>query len=99
MRKPKPPETESKSTINIPIKGKDYTVSIKHLRHDTLKFYAENPRVYSALHDAAGDSPTQDEIQECLQAMEHVRELRDDIKENGGLIEPLYVKDITLEVV
>jgi len=85
--------------VEIPIKGKNYTVSIQHLKHDTLKFYPENPRVYSVLHDGAGNTPTQEEIQECLQEMEHVRELRDDIKENGGLIEPLYVKEGTLEVV
>jgi hypothetical protein len=87
------------SMVEIPIKGKNYTVSIQHLKHDTLKFYPENPRVYSVLHDGAGNTPTQEEIQECLQEMEHVRELRDDIKENGGLIEPLYVKEGTLEVV
>jgi hypothetical protein len=59
--------TEAKSTVNIPIKGKDYMVSIKHLRHDTLKFYPENPRIYSVLHDGGGKVPSQDEIQECLQ--------------------------------
>jgi hypothetical protein len=99
MSKPKASPTEAKSTVIIPIKGKDYTVSIKHLRHDTLKFYPENPRIYSVLHDGAGNAPSQEEIQECLEAMDHVRELRDDIRENGGLIEPLYVKEATLEVV
>jgi hypothetical protein len=99
MSEPKTTKPEAKATVNIPIKGKDYTVSIKHLRHDTLKFYPENPRIYSVLHDGGGKVPSQDEIQECLQDMDHVRELRDDIKENGGLIEPLYVKEATLEVV
>lgn len=99
MSEPKTTKPEAKSTVNIPIKGKDYTVSIKHLRHDTLKFYPENPRIYSVLHDGGGKVPSQDEIQECLQDMDHVRELKEDIKENGGLIEPLYVKEATLEVV
>jgi len=99
MSEPKTTKPEAKSTVNIPIKGKDYTVSIRHLRHDKLKFYPENPRIYSVLHDGAGTAPSQEEIQDCLQAMDHVRELRDDIKENGGLIEPLYVKETTLEVV
>ena len=99
MSEPESTKPEGKSTVNIPIKGKDYTVSIKHLRHDTLKFYPENPRIYSVLHDGGGKVPSQDQIQECLQDMDHVRELRDDIKENGGLIEPLYVKETTLEVV
>jgi hypothetical protein len=99
MSEPKSTKPEDKSTVNIPIKGKDYTVSIRHLRHDTLKFYPENPRVYSVLHDGADTAPSQNEIQECLQEMDHVRDLRDDIRENGGLIEPLYVKEATLEVV
>lgn len=87
------------STVTIPIKGKNYTVTIQHLKHKSLKFYPENPRIYSVLHNGAGKAPTQEEIQECLQEMDHVRELRDDIRENGGLIEPLYVKEGTLEVV
>jgi hypothetical protein len=99
MSKPKSTPSENKSTVDIPIKGKNYTVHIRHLRHETLKFYSENPRVYSVLHDGVGTAPSQDEIQQCLQDMDHVRELRDDIKENGGLIEPLYVKEATLEVV
>jgi len=99
MSEPESTKSEAKSTFNIPIKGKNYTVSLRHLRHDTLKFYPENPRVYSVLHAGAATTPSQEEIQECLQAMDHVRELRDDIKENGGLIEPLYVKEATLEVV
>jgi hypothetical protein len=99
MSEPKKTKSESKSTVVIPIKGKEYTVSISFLRHEDLKFYPENPRIYSVLHDGAGTAPTQEEIQACLQEMEHVRELKEDIKENGGLIEPLYVKEETLEVV
>ena len=99
MSKSKSAQPESKSTVVIPIKGKHYTVSICHLRHDTLKFYPENPRIYSVLHDGAGEAPSQEEIQTCLQDMDHVRELKEDIGENDGLIEPLYVKEATLEVV
>src|SRR5262249_48545141 len=38
------------------------------------------------------------EIYEELLEQEHVRELKDDIKLNGGLIDPLIVKDNTFEV-
>jgi hypothetical protein len=99
MSEPKNTRSDPESTVVIPIKGKKYAVSISYLKHEDLKFYPENPRVYSVLHDGAGKAPTQEEIQACLQDMEHVRDLRDDIKENGGLIEPLYVKEKTLEVV
>ena len=57
MSEPKSTQPEAKSTVNIPIKGKDYTVSIRHLQHDTLKFYPENPRIYSVLHDGGGKVP------------------------------------------
>jgi len=99
MSEPKKTKSGPESTVVIPIKGKHYTVSISYLRHDTLKFYPENPRIYSVLHDGGGESPSQEDIQACLQAMDHVRELKEDIKENDGLIEPLYVKEETLEVV
>lgn len=98
MREPKKTQTNADSTVVIPIKGKNYTVSISYLKHEDLKFYPENPRIYSVLHDGAGN-PSQEEIQQCLQVMDHVRELKEDIKENGGLIEPLYVKEQTMEVV
>lgn len=59
---------------------------------DELKFYAENPRVYSALNVAHG-IPDQDEIEELLTNMEHVKQLKLSIEANGGLIDPLIVRD------
>jgi hypothetical protein len=67
------------------------------LQQRTLKFYADNPRVYSVVR-ANGKEPSQEEIQEQLSELEHVRELREDIKRNGGLLEPLLVRDGTLDV-
>lgn len=63
----------------------------------TLKFFADNPRVYSVVR-ANGKVPTQDEIEQQLSELEHVKELREDIKRNGGLLEPLIVRGGTLEV-
>lgn len=99
MSKPKTAISATNSEIQIPIRGEVYTVSVCHLKQETLKFYPDNPRVYSVLHDHDGKIPSQEEIEEHLQTLDHVRELRDDIRENGGLIEPLYVKETTLEVV
>lgn len=99
MSKPKTAISAKNSEIQIPIRGEVYTVSVCHLKQETLKFYPDNPRVYSVLHDHDGKIPSQEEIEEHLQTLDHVRELRDDIRENGGLIEPLYVKETTLEVV
>src|SRR6266567_2290546 len=98
MTKPKADQAATSVPGHITIRGKQYAVSNCYLRQDKLKFYADNPRVYSALHNDSGKAPTQEAIEEHLQTLEHVRELRDDIEENGGLIEPLYVKEDTLEV-
>lgn len=83
----------------IPIQGRNYLVRIQELRQEDLRFYPDNPRIYSVLHNDENHAPSQEEIEECLKGMEHVRELRIDIEENGGLIEPLFVKEKTLEVV
>tara|TARA_R110002124_G_scaffold144122_13_gene309043 strand:- start:11319 stop:11759 length:441 start_codon:yes stop_codon:yes gene_type:complete len=63
----------------------------------SLKFYVDNPRIYSFVR-TEGHFPTQDEILERLLALEHVRELVHDIKTNGGLIDPLIVRGGALEV-
>jgi hypothetical protein len=62
-----------------------------------LRYYVDNPRVYSSLR-SDGQTPSQEEIQECLQDMEHVRILIRDIELHGGLIEPLIVRDGSMEV-
>jgi hypothetical protein len=93
-KKPKSPIVDT-----IPIKGKNYKVTVCYLKHEDLKFYPENPRIYSVLHDGSNTPPSQDKIEQCMQEMEHVRELREQIEEHGGVVEPLYVKEKTLEVV
>ncbi len=82
---------------SILIRGQEVPVKNANLEQSKLRFYPENPRVYSVLR-GNGDTPTQDEIQRRLLEMEHVRELIQDIKINQGLIEPLIVRDGTLEV-
>jgi len=82
---------------SIVILGVEVPTTTQLLKQSTLKFYADNPRVYSVVR-ANGKVPTQDEIQEQLSQLDHVRELRDDIRRNGGLLEPLIVRDRTLDV-
>jgi ParB-like nuclease family protein len=91
------PDISGASTNTILIRGNEVPVVIKHLAHTKLSYYLENPRVYSSLH-GKGKTPTQEEIQERLLDMEHVRELINDIRINQGLIEPLIVRDETFEV-
>lgn len=59
-----------------------------------LKFYAENPRIYSSVWVGEDEKPTQEKIFEVLSKAEHVREtLVPSIRNNGGLIEPILVRD------
>ena len=79
------------STENLTIGQKDYQVELVELNQSSLKFYTENPRVYSILN-MAGTEPNQDEIEELMCQQEHVKELKDSIESNGGLIDPLIVR-------
>ena len=62
------------------------------LNQADLRFYPENPRVYSALN-SDGTAPSQEDIEEHMKRLDHVRELRDDIEANGGLMEEIIVRD------
>lgn len=74
----------------ITIGKKEYEVSEVQLNQCELLFYEENPRVYSALR-ADGSTPTQEVIEEKMISMDHVKQLRLSIEQNGGLIDPLMV--------
>lgn len=82
----------------ILIRGNNIPVQNTELEHTKLKFWPDNPRVYSAIR-GDGAVPTQEEIQEHLLKMEHVKALIYDIELNGGLIEPLIVRDGSFDVV
>ena len=77
---------------NLTIGKKDYEVEICELNQADLKFYTENPRVYSVLN-IGGEEPSQIEIEEHMCNLDHVKQLRLSIESNGGLIDPLIVRD------
>lgn len=77
---------------NLTIGKKDYEVEIRELNQVNLKFYTENPRVYSVLN-IDGEEPSQIEIEEHMCNLDHVKQLRLSIESNGGLIDPLIVRD------
>ena len=79
------------------IREVELAVEIRWIDHHKLRFFVDNPRIYSLVRNG-GKSPTQDEIQEKLLELEHVRRLIIDIKENGGLVDPLIVKAGSMEV-
>jgi hypothetical protein len=79
------------------IRGIEVPITTKRLEQMKLRFFPENPRVYSVLH-TNGRPPSQEDIQARLLELEHVKELIVDIRINKGLLEPLIVKDKTFEV-
>jgi hypothetical protein len=81
----------------ITIRGQQISVRTADLEQRKLRFYPDNPRIYALIHHDTHE-PAQDEIERLLLATEHVRELLLDIKDNGGLMEPLIVRDGTFEV-
>ena len=83
-------EEEVKDKLKIG--GKDYEVVKTEINQSLLLFYPENPRVYSAL--SVGDSePDQETIEKIMCGMEHVKQLKESIKANGGLIDPVIIRD------
>jgi len=79
------------------IRGEDVPVRTVWIDQSKLRFFVDNPRIYSIVR--AGDrQPEQEDICRELLELEHVRELKEDIKINGGLIDPLIVREGTLEV-
>ena len=76
---------------SITINGKEYPVEPKELPVSDLKFYPENPRVYSVLN-AQGGEPSQEEILDVMIKLDSVKDLKEDIRNNGGLTDPLVVR-------
>lgn len=82
---------------DLMIRGIRIPVRVCELDHKNLRFFAANPRIFSVI-GAGNNIPSQEEITKHLQGMDHVKALIQDIKANGGLIDPVIVKDGTLEV-
>lgn len=72
---------------------REYEVKDCELLQSELMFYVDNPRVYSALRNSPDIIPTQAEIEKHMIELESVKQLRLSIHENGGLIDPLIVRD------
>jgi len=79
------------------VRGKEIPIKRGTHRQEELNFFIDNPRIYSVVR-AEGELPKQGQVEKKLLAMEHVKSLVQDIKSNGGLIDPIIVKDGTLEV-
>ena len=79
------------------IRGVDVPVQTTTLLQADLRFFVDNPRVYSILR-SDGEEPSQGVIQRKLLEMDHVKALIQDIKRDGGLTDPVVVRAGSLEV-
>lgn len=76
----------------ITIMGEEIPIKSGFISQKSLKFYPENPRLYSIIYSDV-KKPSQEEIEEKLIQMEHVKVLIQSIKANKGLIEAIIVRD------
>ncbi|NJD02291.1 MAG: hypothetical protein FIA99_06775 [Ruminiclostridium sp.] len=74
----------------ITIGKKEFEAEEKILNQNELLFYEENPRIYSIIN-SDGEIPSQQRIEDALTKMDHVKQLRVSIEQNGGITEPLVV--------
>lgn len=79
------------------IRGVEVPVQTATLSQADLRFFVDNPRVYSILR-AHGEEPSQTDIERKLLEMDHVKALIQDIKRDGGLTDPVIVRAGRLEV-
>ena len=79
------------------IRGVDVPVRTTELPQADLRFYVDNPRIYSVVR---GDDkePSQEDIERKLLELEHVKELIHDIRRNDGLTDSVVVRAGGLEV-
>jgi hypothetical protein len=64
---------------------------IRPLPVPQLRYYAENPRIFSILKEL-GKGVTQEEIERKLWEQDHTKDLFRDIRQNGGLLEEIIVR-------
>ena len=87
-----PPASET-----LLVRGVEIPVETTTLPQAELRFFVDNPRVYSILR-TDGAEPSQSDIQRKLLEMDHVKALVQDIKRDGGLTDPVVVRAGKLEV-
>lgn len=77
----------------IMLRGEQIKVTNVWLDQTQLLFYAENPRIYSRVWTSHDEEPTQEAIEQELCSADYVRDgLVKSIRHNGGLIEPVLVR-------
>ena len=76
----------------LPLLGEQVPVLHGNMPHDELRFYQDNPRIYT-LVERNESIPSQEEIEAILWGMDHVNELIQSIRAHGGLLDPVLVRN------
>jgi hypothetical protein len=76
----------------LTLRGREVPTVTRFVDQSKLRFFADNPRIYSLVR-SDGHVPDQQEIYDKLLEHDHVHVLKEDIVANGGLIDPLIVRD------
>lgn len=86
------------STRTIMIGKTPVVVTDTELNQQDLEYFAENPRVFTALQSSGEDIPSQATIERIMQRLDSVKKLKVSIESNGGLMNPIIVrKNVVLE--
>ena len=80
---------EVKDTITL--RGEEVEVTNCMMKQADLRFFPENPRIYSIVY-VSDETPRQDKIEKKLGQLDHVKQLVQSIEANKGLIDPLIVR-------
>jgi hypothetical protein len=91
------PNDSKENMDTLPVLGQEIPVERKVLSQTSLLFYPENPRIYSIVR-ADESEPDQDEVFRRLSQQEHVKQLVQDIKLHGGLLDPVIVRGGSMHV-
>ena len=81
----------------LTLSGQEIEVRNGYLPVHDLVFFAENPRIYSLIR-TPDIEPSQHEIFDRLRKLDHVKQLIQSIRANGGLTDPMLVRDGDLVV-
>lgn len=75
----------------LTLRKRKIPVELVELPQDQLRFYLENPRLYTLVR-GEGKDPTQEDVEQTLSRMDHVKQLVQSIKANDGLIDAIIVQ-------
>jgi disulfide oxidoreductase YuzD len=84
---------KTNTATEISVLGKKIPTEIKNVKVKEVNFWVDNPRVNSLIKRTYGNKkPTDAQVEDILRNQEHVKELLQQIKNDGGLLDPILVR-------